>query len=192
MKLSEKMNLLGTETAFEVLARAEALSSEGRDIINLGIGQPDFSPPKQVVEAAIKALKDGRHGYTPAPGILPIREAVSEYLGGNLDLDFDPTNILITPGAKPTIFFAIMMFGEIGADILYPNPGFPIYESVIKFSGAKPIPVPILEKNNFSFNADELLSLITPATRLIILNFPANPTGGAASRKEIDRFVEGI
>ena len=192
MKLSEKMSSLGTETAFEVLAQAESLANEGRDIINLGIGQPDSSPPAQVVDAAIKALRDGHHGYTAAPGIYPIREAVAEYLAHTLRVEVSPENILVTPGGKPTIFFAIMMFGELGAEILYPNPGFPIYESVIRFSGAKPVPIPISEGNNFSFKADELLSLITPATRLIILNSPGNPAGGAACKSEMDKFVAGI
>ncbi len=192
MRISKKMYSLGTETAFEVLARAEALKEGGRDIINLGIGQPDFSPPEHVVEAGIKALKDGHHGYTPAPGIPLLREAVSAYIAEYRNVWIEPTNVLITPGGKPTMFFAVMMFGEPGVEILYPNPGFPIYESAIKFSGARPIPMALSEKRNFSFSADAVLAQVTSSTRLIILNSPANPTGGATPKKEIDKLVDGL
>ena len=192
MRLSEKMNRLGTETAFEVLARAEVLKASGRDIINLGIGQPDFKTPDHIVEAAIKALRDGHHGYTPAPGIPELREAVAADIVKNRGIEVDPHQVLVVPGAKVTMFFAILMFGEAGAEILYPNPGFPIYESVIEFSGAQAIPIPLLEDRDFSFNADSVLSQITPRTRLVILNSPANPTGGAVPKEEIDRLVAGL
>ena len=192
MRLSEKMNRLGTETAFEVLARAEALKASGRDIINLGIGQPDFKTPDHIVEAAIKALRDGHHGYTPAPGIPELREAVAADIVKNRGIEVDPHQVLVVPGAKVTMFFAILMFGEAGAEILYPNPGFPIYESVIEFSGAQAIPIPLLEDRDFSFNADSVLSQITPRTRLVILNSPANPTGGAVPKEEIDKLVAGL
>ena len=192
MRLSEKMNRLGTETAFEVLARAEALKASGRDIINLGIGQPDFKTPDHIVEAAIKALRDGHHGYTPAPGIPELREAVAADIVKNRGVEVDPHQVLVVPGAKVTMFFAILMFGEAGAEILYPNPGFPIYESVIEFSGAQAIPIPLLEDRDFSFNADSVLSQITPRTRLVILNSPANPTGGAVPKEEIDKLVAGL
>ena len=192
MRLSEKMNRLGTETAFEVLARAEVLKASGRDIINLGIGQPDFKTPDHIVEAAIKALRDGHHGYTPAPGIPELREAVAADIVKNRGIEVDPHQVLVVPGAKVTMFFAILMFGEAGAEILYPNPGFPIYESVIEFSGAKAIPIPLLEDRDFSFNADSVLSQITPRTRLVILNSPANPTGGAVPKEEIDKLVAGL
>jgi aspartate/methionine/tyrosine aminotransferase len=192
IQLSEKMSRLGTETAFEVLARAEALSRAGRDIINLGIGQPDFKTPAHVVEAAIKALRDGHHGYTPSPGISELREAVAEDLAARRHVEVDPGRIVCVPGGKVTMFFAIMMLGEPGVEILYPNPGFPIYESVIRFSGATPVPIPLLEEKDFSFDACAVLEQITPATRLLILNSPANPTGGAVPREEIDILVEGL
>jgi len=186
------MSQLGTETAFEVLARAEALRAEGHDIINLGIGQPDFKSPPHVVEAAVKALRDGHHGYTPSPGIPAVREAVSADIARHRGVEVSPQRIMVVPGGKVTMFFAIMMFGEPGAEILYPNPGFPIYESVIRFSGATPVPIPLLEEKDFSFDADEVLSLITERTRLLILNSPANPTGGTIPKAEIDKLVAGL
>ena len=192
MHLSDKMNRLGTETAFEVLARAKALEDSGRDIINLGIGQPDFRTPDHIVDAAIKALRDGHHGYTPAPGIPELREAVAADIVKNRGIEIDPKQVLVMPGGKVTMFFAILMFGEAGAEILYPNPGFPIYESVIEFSGAQAIPIPLLEDSDFSFNADSVLSQITPRTRLVILNSPANPTGGAVAKEEVDKLVAGL
>jgi aspartate/methionine/tyrosine aminotransferase len=192
LQLSEKMNRLGTETAFEVLARAEILAREGRDIINLGIGQPDFKTPPHVVEAAIKALYDGHHGYTPSPGILPLRESVAADLHSRRGVEIAADRIVVVPGGKVTMFFAILMFGEPGVEILYPNPGFPIYESVIQFSGATAVPTPLLEERDFSFDAGAVLDQITPNTRLLILNSPANPTGGAVPRDEIDKLVTGL
>ena len=189
---AQRMSALGTETAFEVLARAEALARQGRDIINLGIGQPDFKTPPHIVEAAIKALKEGHHGYTPAPGIPALREAVAADIQRHRGVEVDPDRIVVVPGGKVTMFFAIMMFGEPGAEILYPNPGFPIYESVIRFSGATPVPVPLLEEKDYSFDAAAVLDQITPRTRLLILNSPANPTGGAVSKEEIDTLVAGL
>ncbi|MCB1430111.1 MAG: aminotransferase class I/II-fold pyridoxal phosphate-dependent enzyme, partial [Nitratireductor sp.] len=169
---------IGEENAFAVLARATALAAQGRDIINLGIGQPDFRTPDHIVEAAIKALRDGHHGYTPATGILPLREAVARRTLTTTGIEVSPDNIAIVPGGKVTMFAAIMMFGEPGAEILYPDPGFPIYRSMIEFTGAKPVPVPIREENGFAFSADETLALINARTRLVIINSPANPTGG--------------
>ncbi len=192
LRLSEKMDRLGTETAFEVLARAETLAREGRDIINLGIGQPDFKTPPHVVEAGIKALRDGHHGYTPSPGILTLRESVAADLHLRRGVEVTPERIVVVPGGKVTMFFAILMFGEPGAEILYPNPGFPIYESVIEFSGATAVPTPLLEERDFSFDAGAVLDQITPNTRLLILNSPANPTGGAVPRAEIDKLVAGL
>jgi aspartate/methionine/tyrosine aminotransferase len=183
---------IGEENAFAVLARATDLASRGRDIINLGIGQPDFPTPPDIVEAAVKALRDGHHGYTPATGILPLREAVAADLNGRYKVEVSPDSVLIVPGGKVTMFMAILMFGEPGTEILYPDPGFPIYRSMIEFTGATPIPVPIREKNGFAFSADETLSLITPTTRLLILNSPANPTGGVTPKAEIDRLVAGL
>jgi aspartate aminotransferase len=183
---------IGEENAFAVLARATELSRQGRDVINLGIGQPDFPTPRHIVEAGIQALRDGHHGYTPAVGILPLREAVVADLHRRFDVEVSPESVLVVPGGKVTMFMAILMFGEPGAEILYPDPGFPIYRSMIEFTGARPIPVPIREENGFAFSADETLSLLTPRTRLLILNSPANPTGGVTPKAEIDRLVEGL
>ena len=183
---------IGEENAFAVLARATALAAQGRDIINLGIGQPDFRTPDHIVEAAVTALRDGHHGYTPAVGILPLREAVSADLHKRFKVSVPPDEIMIMPGGKPTMFMSILMFGEPGADILYPDPGFPIYRSMIEFTGARPVPVPIREENGFAFSAAETLGLITPQTRLLILNSPANPTGGVTGKGEVDALVAGL
>lgn len=183
---------IGEENAFAVLARATALMREGKDVINLGIGQPDFSTPENITEAAIKAIRDGHHGYTPANGILPLREAVAADLDRRFKVSVSPEEVMIVPGGKVTMFMAILMFGEPGAEILYPDPGFPIYRSMIEYTGATPIPVPIREENGFAFSADELLSLITPKTRLVIVNSPANPTGGVTPKAEIDKLVKGL
>ncbi len=192
LRPAASMSALGTETAFEVLARAKALEAEGRDIINLGIGQPDFQTPGHIVEAGRKALADGHHGYTPANGIAPLRQAVAADLNRRHGVAVDPDHVLVVPGGKVTMFFAILMFGEPGAEILYPNPGFPIYQSVIRFSGATPVPIALYESTGFSFDAEEVIGRIGPATRLIILNSPANPTGGVVPRDQIDRLVEGL
>jgi aspartate/methionine/tyrosine aminotransferase len=183
---------IGEENAFAVLARATELAAQGRDIISLGIGQPDFATPKHIVEAAIKALRDGHHGYTPATGIKPLREAVAADLHHRFNVEVSPDRVMIVPGGKVTMFETILMFGEPGADILYPDPGFPIYRSMIEFTGAKPIPVPVREENGFAFSADETLKLITPKTRLLIVNSPANPTGGITPKAEIDKLIAGL
>ena len=183
---------IGEENAFAVLARATELANQGRDIVNLGIGQPDFPTPPHIVEAAVKALRDGQHGYTPATGILPLREAAAADLHRRFGVEVSPDSVMIVPGGKVTMFAAILMFGEPGAEILYPDPGFPIYRSMIEFTGATPVPVPIREENGFAFSAEETLSLITPQTRLLILNSPANPTGGVTPKAEIDALVAGL
>jgi aspartate/methionine/tyrosine aminotransferase len=183
---------IGEENAFAVLARAGALQSQGRDIINLGIGQPDFSTPPHIVEAAVKALRDGQHGYTPATGVAPLREAVAADLKRRFNVEVSPDLVLIVPGGKVTMYMAIVMFGEPGAEILYPDPGFPIYRSMIEYTGATPVPIPMREENGFAFSAEEALSLITPRTRLIVINSPANPTGGVTPKGEIDKFVAGL
>jgi aspartate aminotransferase len=183
---------IGEENAFAVLARANALIAQGRDIINLGIGQPDFRTPDFIVEAAVKALRDGHHGYTPANGIPPLREAVAADLAKRFKVEVSPDSVMIMPGGKPTMFMSILMFGEPGADIMYPDPGFPIYRSMIEYTGARPIPVPIREENGFAFSAEETLKLITPKTRLIIVNSPANPTGGVTPKSEVDKLVAGL
>jgi aspartate/methionine/tyrosine aminotransferase len=183
---------IGEENAFAVLARANALAAQGRSIINLGIGQPDFRTPEHIVEAAIKALRDGHHGYTPATGIPVLREAVAADLYRRFKVEVSPDAVMVEPGGKVTMYMAILMFGEPGADILYPDPGFPIYRSMIEFTGANPIPVPIREENGFAFSAEETLKLITPKTRLLILNSPANPTGGVTPKSEVDKLVKGL
>jgi DNA-binding transcriptional MocR family regulator len=148
---------IGEENAFAVLARATELQRQGKDIINLGIGQPDFPTPDHIVEAAVKALRDGHHGYTPANGILPLREAVAADLHKRFQVEVSPESVMIVPGGKVTMFMAILMFGEPGAEILYPDPGFPIYRSMIEYTGATPVPVPIREENGFAFSAEETL-----------------------------------
>src|SRR5215510_14275565 len=173
LKTVAAFDRIGEENAFAVLARANALAAQGRDIINLGIGQPDFRTPDFIVEAAIKALRDGD-------------------LGKRFKVDVSPDEVMILPGGKPTMFMSILMFGERGADILYPDPGFPIYRSMIEYTGARPIPVPIREQNNFAFSAEETLKLITPQTRLLIVNSPANPTGGVTGKREVDKLVAGL
>ena len=192
LQMAGRMSALGTETAFEVLARANALAAQGRSIINLGIGQPDFPTPEHIVEAGRKALADGHHGYTPANGIPPLRAAVAADLFRRHRVEVSPDLVLIVPGGKVTMFFAILMFGEPGVEILYPNPSFPIYESVIRFSGATPVPIPLHESAGFSFSAEEVLDKITPRTRLLIINSPANPTGGVIPRHELDQLVDGL
>jgi aspartate/methionine/tyrosine aminotransferase len=183
---------IGEENAFAGLARATELAAQGRDIINLGIGQPDFRTPDFIVEAAVKALRDGHHGYTPAVGILPLREAVAVDLYKRFGVSVAPETVMIMPGGKPTMYMSILMFGEPGADILYPDPGFPIYRSMIEYTGARPVPVPIREENDFAFSAEETLGLITPQTRLLILNSPANPTGGVTPKAQVDKLVAGL
>jgi len=192
MRTAAGMARLGTESAFEVLARATALRAAGRDIINLGIGQPDFPTPPHIVEAAVQALRDGHHGYTPANGILALREAVARDMAVRRNVEIDPDHVVIVPGGKVTMAFAMLMFGEPGAEIMYPDPGFPIYRSMIEFTGAKAVPMALHEAKGFAFSAEEVLAQITPRTRLIIVNSPANPTGGVVPKAELDRFVTGL
>jgi len=192
LKTVANFDRIGEENAFAVLARANALAAQGRDIINLGIGQPDFKTPAHIAEAAIKAIRDGHHGYTAATGIPELREAVAADLDKRFKAKVSPDEVMIMPGGKPTMFMSILMFGEPGAEIMYPDPGFPIYRSMIEYTGAKPVPVPIREENGFAFSAEETLRLITPATRLIIVNSPANPTGGVTPKAEVDKLVKGL
>lgn len=192
LKTVSGFDRIGEENAFAVLARATKLAQGGMDVINLGIGQPDFKTPEHIVEAAIKALKDGHHGYTPANGILETREAVVRRTLSLTGTEVSPENVMIMPGGKPTMFAAITMFGEPGTEIMYPDPGFPIYRSMIEYTGATPIPVPIREENGFAFSAEETLALITPNTRLLIINSPANPTGGVTPKSEIEKLVKGL
>jgi aspartate aminotransferase len=192
MQLAAALERLGTESAFEVLARATALAQAGRSIINLGIGQPDFPTPANIVEAAVKALRDGHHGYTPANGILALREAVAQDMEARRGVAVHPDRIVVVPGGKVTMAFAILMFGEPGAEIMYPDPGFPIYRSLIEYSGAKAVPIALHERKGFAFSAEEVLAQITSRTRLMIVNSPANPTGGVVPKLELDRLVRGL
>lgn len=192
MPLAKRMSRLGTESAFKILAKAKALEAAGHDIINLGIGAPDFRSPENIITAGKKALDEGHHFYTPAKGIPELREAVANDIHKYRGVTVDKENVMIVPGGKPTMFFAITMLGEAGTEIMYPNPGFPIYESMIEFSGAKAVPIELLESNGFAFDPDRVLAQINDKTRLIILNTPANPTGGVLERDAIDRFVAGL
>src|SRR4029079_4824568 len=179
---------IGEENAFAVLARANALAAQGRDIINLGIGQPDFKTPEHIQEAAIKAIRDGHHGYTAANGIPQLREAVAADLAKRFAVTVSPEEVMIMPGGKPTMFMSILMFGEPGVEIMYPDPGFPIYRPMCDYTGSAPFPIPIREENGFAFSAEETLGLITDKTRLIIINSPANPTGGVTPKAEVEKF----
>ena len=190
--IANRNNNLGTETAFTVLAKANKLASEGKSIINLGIGQPDFPTPEHIVEAGIKALRDGHHGYTQSTGIPELRDAVSEDINRRHGVKISSNNILIVPGGKVIIFFSAMLMGEKNKEILYPNPGFPIYESAINYSGAKAVPYRLSEKEGFSFSADELLNKINSRTSLIIINSPANPTGGIVPKIELEKLAKGL
>ncbi len=181
---------IGEENAFAVLARANALAAQGRDIINLGIGQPDFPTPEHIVEAAVKALRDGHHGYTPATGIPPLREAIAADMTTRTGVETSAEDILVVPGGKVTMYLAILLFGEPGAEIIYPDPGFPIYRSMIEYTGATPVPLPIKEENGFAFSPDDVEALITDKTRLVIINSPANPTGGVTPPEDVKRLVE--
>ena len=192
MHIASHVAALGTESAFEVLARAQALASSGRSVINLGIGQPDFPTPPHIVEAACRALELGHHGYTPANGIPALREAIVADAARRLGVEVDPGAVVVVPGGKVTMSFAMMILGCPGAEILYPDPGFPIYRSMIDFSGATGVGYPPGGRDGISFSADEVLGRITARTRLVVVNSPANPTGGVAERGELDRLVEGL
>jgi aspartate aminotransferase len=190
MKLAERMNRLGTETAFEVLVRARALEAQGRDIIHLEVGEPDFDTPANVIEAGADALRNGWTHYGPAGGQPDFKAAIADYLNRARGTDYNLDNIVVTPGGKPIMFFVILALLEAGDEAIYPNPGFPIYESMINFTGAKAVPVPIREEKGFALDVDELETLITPKTKLLIINSPSNPTGGVLSREEIARIAE--
>ena len=190
MQLSKRIFQLETETAFAVLAKANKLVSEGKDIINLGIGQPDFATPVNIQEAAIKAIKDGKHGYTPSNGIPELREAVSYKLFQDYKAKISPDNILITPGGKPVIFMLALILGGSDKEIIYPDPGFPIYRSMIKYSGAKPVPLYLDEKDNFEINLNKLSELINNKTSLLIINNPNNPTGSFMKEDKIKLLVK--
>ena len=192
MKLAKNLERLGTESAFKILAEAKKLENEGKEIIHLSLGQPDFKTPKHIVDAAKKALDDGHHGYVLPNGIIECRKAVTKKIKNLYNADIDPERVIIMPGGKPTMYYAITLFGEPGSEIIYPDPGFPIYESMINYTGAKAVPINILENKDFSMNPQKILSLINDKTRLIILNNPNNPTGGFTDKNKIDQLAEGL
>ena len=190
MKLADRMSRLGTETAFLVLAKAKALEAQGKEIIHLEIGEPDFDTPQNIVEAGIKALRDGQTHYSPAPGILPLREAIVAEARKYRGIEVTPDHVTVMPGAKPVMFFTIMALVNPGDEVIYPNPGFPIYESVVNFAGGKAVPLPLIEEKNFSFEVETLKKLITPKTKMIILNSPQNPTGGTLTKAELEAVAD--
>jgi aspartate/methionine/tyrosine aminotransferase len=190
MKLAECMSRIGTETAFAVLARAKALEAQGRHIVHLEIGEPDFDTPANIIEAAVAALRSGHTHYTPAAGILPLREAIAGYISRTRGIPVSPAQVVVTPGAKPIMFFAILALVEPGDEVIYPNPGFPIYESMINFVGATPVPLPLREENDFRFDPDEFRSKVSRRTRMIIINSPQNPTGGVLERSDLAAIAE--
>ncbi len=186
MQLAERMSRLGTESAFEVLARAKALEAQGREVIHLEIGEPDFDTPPHIVEAAVKALRDGYTHYTPSAGLPEARRAIADHVSRSRGIEVGLEQVVITPGAKPIMFFTILALLQPGDEAIYPDPGFPIYRSMINFAGAKPIPLPLREEKSFRFDPDEFRSLINERTRLIILNSPQNPTGGVLTRADLE------
>jgi aspartate/methionine/tyrosine aminotransferase len=190
MKFAERMNHLGTETAFEVLARARALEAKGKDIVHLEIGEPDFDTPRNIVQAAQTAMDKGFTHYGPSAGMPEARSAIAEYVSRTRDVSIDPQQVVITPGAKPIIFFTALALLDPGDEVIYPDPGFPIYESMAEYIGATRVPLPLTEKNNFAFDPDQLESLITKRTRLVIINSPHNPTGAVLPKETIARLAE--
>ncbi len=189
-KYAKRMQNLGTETAFEVLAKAKKLEAEGKHIIHLEIGEPDFPTPDNIVQAAAKSLQGGDTHYTPSNGILPLRETIAKYMSRTRGLDFTADEVVMTPGGKPIMFFAIIALVDEGDEVIYPNPGFPIYESMIKFMGGKPVPIPLKEEKGFAFDPEDLRKLITPKTKLLIINTPQNPTGGILTKDAILKIAD--
>ena len=189
MKFARRMSRLGTETAFEVLVRAKALEATGREIIHLEIGEPDFDTPANVIAAGQTALGGGHTHSTPAPGIAELREAIARDASARRGITFDPANVVVTPGGKPIMFFAILALVEEGDEVIYPNPGFPIYESMIRFVGGRPVPIQMDERRDFSLDAEQLCALIGPRTRMVILNSPHNPTGGVLTRQDLETIA---
>ena len=185
MQVAERMSRLGTETAFEVLVKARALEAQGRDVVHLEIGEPDFDTPPHVIAAGKKALDDGYTHYGPSAGLPELREAIAVDVARSRGIEARASQVVVTPGAKPIMFFVVMALAQAGDEVIYPDPGFPIYESAIRFVGATPVPVPLREERGFSLDVDELRSLVSPRTRLIILNSPHNPTGGTLPEDDL-------
>ena len=190
MKFAMRMSRLGTESAFEVLAKAKALEAKGRDIIHLEIGQPDFKTPAHICDAAYKAMREGHTGYGPAAGLLEFRTAAAEYISATRGIEVHPDEVSVTPGAKPIIFFTILACIDEGDEVIYPDPGFPTYESVISFIGAKAVPLPLKEEVDFRFRIEDLKAAITNRTRLLIINSPQNPTGGVLTKSDLEAIAE--
>ncbi|MGB9592867.1 MAG: pyridoxal phosphate-dependent aminotransferase [Anaerolineae bacterium] len=190
MRLAKCMSRLGTETAFEVLAKAKALEAQGREVVHLEIGEPDFDTPKHIIEAACKALHSGYTHYTPSAGIPELRKAIAEEMSRTRGIPVEPENVVVTPGGKPIMFYTILALAEPGDEVIYPNPGFPIYESMINFTGAKPVPIPLREEYNFAFDIDEFKRLVTDKTKLIIINSPHNPTGGILDKETLHEIAK--
>lgn len=188
--LAKRMSLLGTETAFEVLAKAKKLEAEGREIIHLEIGEPDFDTPRNIIDSAIHALNNGYTHYTPASGLPIVRQAIANYVKERKNVAATAEEVVIVPGGKPIMFYVIMALVDPGDEVLYPNPGFPIYESVIKFAGGTAVPMPLLEVNDFRLDIDDLAKKINERTKLIIINSPANPTGGFLTKEDIERIAD--
>jgi len=190
MKLAERMERLGTETAFSVLAKAKALEATGREIIHLEIGEPDFDTPSHIVEAGCRALREGHTHYTPTAGIPELRAAIAAEVARSREIAVDPAQVVVTPGGKPIMFFVILALIESGDEVLMPNPAFPIYESVVDFVGGTPVFVPLRQENEFRFDLDEFAASLSERTRMVILNSPANPTGGVLTPEDIDGLAE--
>jgi aspartate aminotransferase len=190
VKLARRMERLGTETAFSVLAKAKALEAQGREIIHLEIGEPDFDTPSHIVEAGCRALREGHTHYTPTAGIPELRAAIAEEVARSRGIAVDPAQVVVTPGGKPIMFFAILALVEAGDEVLLPNPAFPIYESMVNFVGGTPVFVPLRQENEFRFDLDEFRAGLSERTRLVILNSPANPTGGVLTPEDIASLAE--
>ena len=192
MKIAKNVNRLGTEAVYNIFAKTKKLVKQGKKIIDLSLGQSDFKSPKHAVDATIQALKDGHHGYTLPNGIIECREAVSRKIKSLYNVKINPERVVIMPGGKPTMHYAISFFGELGAEIIYPDPGFPIYESMINYTGAKAVPFNLMEKKDLSIDPDKVLSLINEKTRLLIINNPNNPTGSFTEKSVIDKLAKGL
>lgn len=189
MKFAERMNRLGTESAFEVFARAKSLEAQGKSMIHLEIGQPDFQTPANICEAAAQAMKAGYTGYGPAAGLPEMRQAIADHITATRGVEVHPHEVVVTPGAKPIIFFTVMALVDAGDEVIYPDPGFPVYESVINFAGAKAVPLPLLEEVDFRFKMDDLIDAISDRTKLLILNSPQNPTGGLLTLEDLEAIA---
>lgn len=190
MRIAQRMNRLGTETAFEVLVKARALEAQGRDIVHLEVGEPDFPTPQNIVEAGIRALRDGKTKYTPSAGIPELRQAIAQHVSATRNIPVSPEQVVVTPGAKPIMFFSILALVEPGDEVLYPVPGFPIYESMINYANGVPVPYHLREENNFRFDPAEFRAKANAKTKLIILNTPHNPTGGVFERADLQVVAE--